>query len=295
MTDFSLLNLKSLSVLVRPQESMAADMQLPGFLRLPYEIREMIYKLLFISNQWIIVETRSAHSARRNKLYCYKLSKVWVGCPDMGWSGQLLRVCKLFHAEGAEFLYRHNKFEISLQTLQQTFLPTIGKRNASYIRYMEIARIALGESVATRTIPELLKALPNLRCLYFTPGQEKCNYECQKYCKHKPWYLRILVLRLAQLATTTHPHLTRFLEFKCAGNRRLTMVWFKFSDQDSGSLEIMRVHARFASLHVIRFSERNASSLNQYHAASDSNSCRVSSRNTCAESLAVGFGHSYRT
>lgn len=209
-------------------------MQLPGFLRLPYEMREMIYKLLFISNQWIIVETRSAHPARRNKLYCYKLSKVWVGCPDMGWSGQLLRVCKLFHTEGTEFLYRHNKFEMSLQTLQQTFLPTIGKRNASYIRYMEIARTALGKSVATRTIPALLKALPNLRCLYFTPVQEKCNHECQKYCKHKPSYLRILVLRLAQLATTTHPHLTQFLEFKCAANRRLTMVWFKFSDQDSG-------------------------------------------------------------
>jgi hypothetical protein len=153
----------------------------------------------------MLVDTRSAHSARRNKLYCYKLSKVWVGCPDMGWLGRLLRVCRLFHAEGTEFLYGHNKFEMSLQTLEQTILPTIGKRNASYIRYMEIAR------TATRTIPKLLKALPNLRCLYFTPVQEKCNYECQKYCKHKPSYLEILVLRLTQLATTTHPHLTRFL------------------------------------------------------------------------------------
>jgi hypothetical protein len=194
----------------------------------------MIYKLLLVSDQWIIAETNFARSIHRDKLYCYKLSKLGVGGPEIGWSAQFLRVCKLFHAEASSFLYGSNSFELSIKTLEQVFLPTIGLRNASFVRYMELAQMGLGRFKATYTIPTVLKALPNLRCLYFTPIiQGPCTGECRHFCKHTPSRLKILVLRLAHLVTPTHPHLKWLLEFKCDTYRSEAKTWYKFSDDES--------------------------------------------------------------
>jgi hypothetical protein len=223
----------------RPPEEGMADTQPQGFFSLPYEIREMIYKLLLVSDQWIIAEERSIRSSNigtlgRNKLYCYKLSKVWVGSPEIGWSAQFLRVCKFFHAEASEFLYGHNKFELPLVTLEKKFLPTIGPRNASFIRYMEIARTELGSFKAGFTILTVLKALPSLRCLYFTPViLDLCTNDCQYFCKHTPGQLKIVVLRFAHLVTTAHPHLKWLLEFKPDTYTSPNNVWYKLSDDGS--------------------------------------------------------------
>jgi hypothetical protein len=216
-----------------------AETRVQGFFRLPYEIREMIYKLLLVSDQWIIAEERSVRprntkSPNPNKLYCYKLSKAWFGSPEIGWSAQFLRVCKYFHAEASEFLYGHNKFELSLGTLEKRFLPTIGTRNASFVRYMEIARTELGRFKAGYTIPTVLKALPSLRCLYFTPViLESCTNDCRYFCKHTPAQRKIVVLRLAHLVTAAHPHLKWLLEFKHDAYTSPNNVWYKLSDDES--------------------------------------------------------------
>lgn len=219
--------------LISLERGMAGTQQL-GLLSLPFEIREMIYELLLISEQWIIVETKYGYSIRRDELSCYKLSKHWVGDPETGWSAQFLRVCKLFHAEASHFLYGRNKFELSLKTLERTFLPTIGKCNASCIRYVELAQTDLPRFTATYTVPTVLSSLPSLRCLYLTPiVQGPCRHECQYFCKHTPSHLKILVLRLAHLVTTTHPHLKWFLEFKGEAHRSRAKMWYKFSDDES--------------------------------------------------------------
>jgi hypothetical protein len=214
-----------------------ADTRQPGFLRLPYEIREMIYKLLLISDQWIIVEAEFIKATRPDKLYCYKLPSPRVANHDFnvgGWSAQLLRVCKLFDEEASQFLYGHNKFELSLKTLQEAFLPIIGTRNASYVRYMNLARTELGRFKATYTIPTVLQALPNLRCLYFTAvSQGLCTNECRFFCKHTPSQLKIQVFRMAHLITTTHAHLKWFLEFRCSAHQSPAQMSYKLSDDES--------------------------------------------------------------
>jgi hypothetical protein len=212
-----------------------ADTRQPGFLRLPYEIREIIYKLLLISDQWIIAETPFFKTTKPDKLYCYKLPEVTNrGSNVGGWSAQLLRVCKLFDGEASQFLYGHNKFKLSLKTLQEIFLPTIGTRNASYVRYIDLSRAELGRFKATYTIPTALQALPNLRCLYFTAvSQGPCTNDCHFFCKHTPSQLKILVLRMAHLITTTHAHLKWFLEFKCGAHQSLPRMWYKLSDDES--------------------------------------------------------------
>jgi hypothetical protein len=197
----------------------------------------MIYKLLLISDPWIIAETRFINSTKLNKLYCYRLSPSWIVDRRSnvgGWSAQLLRVCKLFDGEASQFLYGHNKFKLSLKTLQEIFLPTVGTRNASYVRYIDLTRTELSRLKATYTIPTMLQALPNLRCLYFTAApQEPCTDSCQFFCNHTPSQLKILVLRMAYLITTTHAHLKWFLEFKCSTHQSPTRVWYKFSDDES--------------------------------------------------------------
>jgi len=214
-----------------------ADTRQPGFLRLPYEMREIIYMLLLISDQWIVAETKSTQGTKPNKLYCYKLPFPRFAKHNSnvgGWSAQLLRVCKLFNGEASQFLYGHNKFRLSLKTLQETLLPTIGTRNASYVRYMNLSRIELSRFKATYTIPTALQVLPNLRCLYFTAvSQGSCTNDCQFFCKHTPSQLKILVLRMAYLITTTHAHLKWFLEFKCSAHQSPPQVWYKLSDDES--------------------------------------------------------------
>src|SRR2546423_1350988 len=214
-----------------------ADTRQPGFLRLPYEMREIIYKLLLISEQWIVTETKSIKGAKPDKLYCYKLTLSRVANHNSkvgGWSAQLLRVCKLFNEEASQFLYGHNKFQLSLETLQETFLPTIGIRNASYVRYMDLSRAELSRFKATYTIPTMLQTLPNLRCLYFTAfSQGPCTNDCRVFCKHTPSQLKIMVLRMAYLVTTTHAHLKWFLEFKCRARQSLAQTWYKISDDES--------------------------------------------------------------
>jgi hypothetical protein len=214
-----------------------ADTRQPGFLRLPYEIREIIYKLLLISDQWIIAQTQSTKATTPHKLHCYKPLSQKVPTRNHkadGWSAQFLRVCKLFNGEAPRFLYGHNKFYLSLQTLQETFLPAIGARNASYIRYMDLFRTELSKFTATYTIPTLLQSFPNLRCLYFTAAsQGPCTDECQYFCKHTPPQLKILVLRMAHLITTTHTHLKWFLEFKHGTNPSPGRMWYKLSDDES--------------------------------------------------------------
>jgi hypothetical protein len=214
-----------------------ADTQPAGFSSLPYEIREMIYKLLFVSDQWIIAgrnRLTNIGTPESYKLYCYRLPKIGDKKPKIGWSAQFLRACKHFHAEASQILYGHNKFELSLETLETKFLPTIGTRNASFIRYMEIARTELGRLKATSTIPTVLQAFPNLRCVYFTPViSTSCSDECQYFCKHTPSQLKILVLRLAHLVTTDHPHLKWLLEFKHDAYRSPNNMWYKLSDDES--------------------------------------------------------------
>jgi hypothetical protein len=213
-----------------------ADTRQPGVLRLPYEIREMIYKLLFISDEWIIAETHFTKANNKlDKLYCSKLPLgSHHSCNAGEWSAQLLRVCKLFDGEASQLLYGHNKFGLSLNTLQETFLPTIGARNASYIRYMDLSWTELGTFKATHTMPTVLQVLPNLRCLYFTTiSQGSCTDECQFFCKHTPSQLKIQVLRMAYLITTTHAHLKWFVEFKCGANRSPAQMWYKLSDDES--------------------------------------------------------------
>jgi hypothetical protein len=214
-----------------------ADTRQPGFLRLPYEIREIIYKLLLISDQWIIAEKHLIKTTKPDRLLCHKLPFLGVANRDSnvgGWSAQLLRVCKLFDGEASQFLYGHNKFKLSLKTLQETFLPIVGTRNASYVRYIDLAWTELGRFKATYTIPTVLQALPNLRCLYFTAvSQGPCTNDCQFFCKHTPSQLKILVLRMAHLVTTTHAHLKWFLEFKCSTHRSPAQVWYKLSDDES--------------------------------------------------------------
>jgi hypothetical protein len=214
-----------------------ADTRQPGFLRLPYEMREIIYKLLLISDQWIVAETKSTKGTKPDKLHCYKLPFPGVANRSSnfgGWSAQLLRVCKLFDEEASQFLYGHNKFKLSLKTLQDTFLPTVGTGNASYVRYIDLSRIELSRFKATYTIPTVLQAFPNLRCLYFTAvSQGPCTNECQSFCKHTPSQLKILVLRMAYLITTTHAHLKWFLEFKCSAHQSPAQMWHKLSDDES--------------------------------------------------------------
>lgn len=197
----------------------------------------MIYRLLLVSDQWIIAERQGLQHTNRTPcydLYCYKLAETWRKHPETGWSAQFLRVCKHFHAEASQFLYGHNKFELSFATLEEAFLPTIGTRNASFIRYMEIARTGFDRSKATDRIPKVLNALPSLRCLYFTPVIEtSCGNECQYFCKHTPSQLKILVLRLAYLVTTEHPHLKWLLEFKHYPSTSPSLLWYKFSDDES--------------------------------------------------------------
>lgn len=131
-------------------------------------------------------------------------------------------------------MYGHNKFELSLETLRTMFLPTIGDRNASFIRYMEIARTELGAFKATYAIPTVLQAFPNLRCVYFTPIiKTNCGNECQYFCKHTPSHLKILVLRLAHLITNDHPHLKWLLEFKHDAYSSPNNMWYKLSDDES--------------------------------------------------------------
>src|SRR5271163_3680111 len=138
-----------------------ADTRQPGVLRLPYEVREIIYKLLLISDEWIIAEAQFIKANKSDRLYCYKLPRVPYGsCNAGGWSAQLLRVCKLFDGEASQLLYGHNKFKLSLKTLQETFLPTVGTGNASYVRYMDLSRIELSRFKAAYTIPTVLQALP---------------------------------------------------------------------------------------------------------------------------------------
>jgi hypothetical protein len=167
--------------------------------------------LLLISDQWIVAETKSTKGTKPDKLYCYKLPFPRVAKHDHnvgGWSAQLLRVCKLFDEEASQFLYGHNKFQLSLKTLQETLLPIIGTRNASYVRYMDLSQIELSRFKATYTIPTVLQVLPNLRCLYFAAvSQGPCTNDCQFFCKHTPSQLKIQVLRMAYLITTTHAHL----------------------------------------------------------------------------------------
>src|SRR5437762_1666090 len=154
-----------------------ADTRQPGFLRLPYEIREIIYKLLLISDKWIFLQPHFIKANKPVKLYCCSFSED----PDndhntASWSVQLLRVCKLFDGEASQLFYGHNKFKLSPETLQETFLPTIGVRNASYIRYVDLSWTELGTFKATHTIPTALQVLPNLRCLYFaTTSQGPCT------------------------------------------------------------------------------------------------------------------------
>ena len=211
-------------------------------------MREIIYKLLLISDQWIVAETKSIKGTKPDKLYCYKLPFPGVANYKSifgGWSAQLLRVCKLFDGEASQFLYGHNKFRLSLGTLQETFLPTIGTRNASYVRYMNLSRIELGRFKATYTIPTVLQALSNLRCLCFTAvSQGPCTNDCQFFCKHTPSQLKILILRMAYLITTTHAHLKWFLEFKCTAHQSPAQMWYKLSDDESNR------HPQQLHLHV---------------------------------------------
>jgi hypothetical protein len=211
------------------------DPKEPGFLRLPYEIREMIYKLLLVSDQWVIVDRKSVNSTNspgRYKLWCCRVFKTRTS--ESGWSAQFLRVCKYFHADAPQFLYGHNKFELSLETLVQTFLPAIGTRNASFVRYMEIAPTELGRFKATHTIPNVLQAFPNLRCIYFTPIiTSSCSRECQYFCKHTSSQRKILVLRLGHIVTSGHPYLKWLLEFKDAAYMSRNNVWYKLSDDES--------------------------------------------------------------
>src|SRR2546423_10571675 len=116
------------SFLNRPQKVMA-ELQQSGLLSLPYESREIIYQLLLISDEWIVVISQFVHSIGRHKLDCYRASKRRVG-----WAVQFFRVCKLFYAEAPQLLYGCNKFKLSFETLEHIFLPTIGTRNASFIR-----------------------------------------------------------------------------------------------------------------------------------------------------------------
>ena len=213
-----------------------ADTTPPGFLRLPYEIREMIYKLLLVSDEWIIAERKPVvptDAPKYRELWCYKLPTVWNNDPETGWSAQFLRVCKYFHAEASEFLYGHNKFQLSLRTLASKFLPTIGTRNASFIRHMDIARTEFDKPNTTSTISIALQGLPNLRCLYFTPTATPCTEACHYFCKHTPSQLKILVLRLALSVTTDHPHLKWFLEFSEDPPSFPHKKWYKFSDDES--------------------------------------------------------------
>ena len=212
-----------------------ADTRQPGILRLPYEIREIIYKLLLISDEWIIAETQFTKANKPDKLYCYKRPEVpYHNCNAGSWSAQLLRVCKLFDGEASQLLYGHNKFGLSLKTLQETFLPTIGGRNASYIRYMDLSWTEVSTFKATHTMPTVLQALPNLRCLYFTTiSQGACTDECQFFCKHTPSQRKIRVLQMAHLITTTHAHLKWFVEFKCSTNHSPAQMWYKLSDDES--------------------------------------------------------------
>ena len=222
-----------LPVLTRLERDMASTPS-SRLLSLPYEIREMIYKLLLVSEQWIIVETRCDPSTQQDKLYCYQLPNIWIGAPsDTGWSAQFLRVCKLFHAQASRILYERNKFEMALRIMQQTFLPTIGQTNASYIRYLELAQTELGSFKATYTIPAVLSSLPSLRCLYFTPTvQGLCNSECRYFCRHTPSQLKIVVLRLARLIITTHPHLKWFQQFECFSPYESKKKFYKLSDDE---------------------------------------------------------------
>jgi hypothetical protein len=212
------------------------DTKEPGFLSLPFEIREMIYKLLLVSDQWIIVERKpvSPKSALGPyQLWCYRLPKIWNSNPESGWSAQFLRVCKYFHGEASRFLYGNNKFELSLETLEQKFLPTIGTHNASFIRYMEIARTELCRPKATCTIPNFLQALSNLRCMYFAPIiKSYCTSQCGYFCKHTSSQRKILVLRLAHQVTSDHSHLKWLLEFKDATYTTRNNVWYKLSDDE---------------------------------------------------------------
>jgi hypothetical protein len=211
------------------------DTRQPGFLRLPYEIREIIYKLLLISDKWIITEPRFTKANKPDKLSCYKLPITPYNNYCAGsWSAQLLRVCKLFDGEASQLLYGHNRFGLSLKTLQETFLPTIGARNASFIRHMDLSWAELGTFKAIYAIPTVLQILPSLRCLYFTTiPQEPCTDDCQFFCKHTSSQLKIQVLRMAHLITTTHAHLKWFVEFKYSTNHSPVQMWYKFSDDES--------------------------------------------------------------
>jgi hypothetical protein len=143
-------------------------------------------------------------------------------------------VCKYFHADASQFLYGHNKFQLSFETLVQTFLPTIGTRNASFVRYMEIAPTELDRFKATHTIPKVLQAFPNLRCIYFTPIlQSSCSRECKYFCKHTSSQRKVLVLRLGHIVTSGHPYLKWLLEFKDAAYTPRNNVWYKLSDDES--------------------------------------------------------------
>ena len=104
-----------------------ADAQQLGLLSLPYEIREMTYELLIISDQWIIAEMRFVRSIQWDELYCCKLSKVRVCSPEIGSCAQFLRACKLFLAKTSQFLYGHNSFELSLKTLGQPPFPLLAQ------------------------------------------------------------------------------------------------------------------------------------------------------------------------
>jgi hypothetical protein len=213
-----------------------ADTKEPGFFRLPYEIREMIYELVLVSDQWIIAERKLVFPIGgpwSYQLWCCKGPRIANGNQESGWSSQFLRVCKSFHAEASHFLYGYNKFELSLETLEQPFLPTIGIRNASLIRYMDTVRTELCRFKAIFTIPTLLQALPNLRCLYLTPIiNTSCSNQCAYFCKHTSSHRKILVLRLAHLVTSGHPHLKWLLEFKDVTYAVRNNVWYKLSDDE---------------------------------------------------------------
>ncbi|KAI0440290.1 hypothetical protein F4803DRAFT_483990 [Xylaria telfairii] len=104
------------------------------FLSLPAELRNMIYKLLLVSNSPIRFRVRSSTSPPI--MYCRSLGRDW------SWSRStlMLLVCRQIYYEASAILYRHNFFVVDSRRLNllERFLNYIGPAKAGLLSHIYI-------------------------------------------------------------------------------------------------------------------------------------------------------------
>ncbi|KAE9962300.1 hypothetical protein BLS_000515 [Venturia inaequalis] len=128
-----------------------------GFLDLPGELRNRIYRFLFVEEDAFIFnrpwESSHQHAGQFNKTSA---------------AAQMLRTCKQVYSEGVTILYGENKFAVGFEGLHY-FEKTLGQR-ASYIKTVKIqddlAQTSRG-NMDLQGDASPLQAFPNLAVVVF--------------------------------------------------------------------------------------------------------------------------------